>query len=68
VKRACDDHSVSQARYLRSLSSDDALGWRLRRGVRGAGHIGAAAFRHARKQLAFGSRGAARFAPTAPAR
>jgi hypothetical protein len=53
-KRACDAHSVRQARYLRAISSDPALPWRLRRFGRSVGHLGAMAVRQTRELLSTG--------------
>jgi 2-polyprenyl-6-methoxyphenol hydroxylase-like FAD-dependent oxidoreductase len=51
VKRACDAHSLSKAHFLRSLSTNAALPWRIRRWGRSVGHIGAAVFRNTRERL-----------------
>jgi 2-polyprenyl-6-methoxyphenol hydroxylase-like FAD-dependent oxidoreductase len=51
TKRACDAHSLSKARYLRSLSTDAALPWRIRRWSRSVGHMGAAVLRQTRERL-----------------
>ena len=51
VKRACDAHSLSKAHFLRSLSMNAALPWRIRRWSRSVGHIGAAVYRQTRDRL-----------------
>lgn len=56
VKIACDAHSARKARRLRSLSTDIALPWRVRRWSRSFGHAGIVAFRHTRERLSLGPR------------
>ena len=53
-KRACDDHSLAKAYYLRSLSTDEGLSWRTRRLSRFMGQLGVVALRGLRER--FGAR------------
>lgn len=55
VKRRCDRDSMAKAYYLRSLSIDEGLSWRARRGGRFLGRLGLGALRRARDRLSPGS-------------
>src|SRR6266702_1105672 len=51
VKKACDSRSTAKAYYLRSLSTDAGLAWRMRRGARFVAHFGRALLRRSCERL-----------------
>jgi len=50
-KMESDSHSSAKAFYLRSLSTNDGLRWRMRRWTKFAGQLGIGALRHAHERL-----------------
>jgi 2-polyprenyl-6-methoxyphenol hydroxylase-like FAD-dependent oxidoreductase len=51
VKQACDAHSAAKAYYMRSLSIDTALPWKVRRWSRFFGRLGVGLLRESRERL-----------------